>query len=138
MRDVRKGMARVVLSFTLMMVTGAGCLAPSSGGPPGEQQQMDQRTSEFRRRFTADFASAVESGQPILKSLNEIARREPDPEFRAIITDLAADIEAGGTLSGALAKHPSVFDAGYVDAVKTGEQSATLDLVLRQMAEAQQ
>lgn len=43
------------------------------------------------------------------------------------LTEIADDLQAGSSISAALAKHPKVFDDFYVSMVKAGEESGKLD-----------
>jgi type IV pilus assembly protein PilC len=45
------------------------------------------------------------------------------------------DIEGGSTLSGALAKNPRVFDKLYINIVRAGETSGSLDVILQRLAD---
>jgi type IV pilus assembly protein PilC len=55
-------------------------------------------------------------------------------KFREIIQDVYRSIEAGGTFSDALAKHPRVFSKLMIHMVHAGEVSGTLDTVLNRLA----
>lgn len=43
------------------------------------------------------------------------------------LTTIADDLQSGNSISGALSKHPKVFDEFYVSMVKAGEESGKLD-----------
>jgi type II secretory pathway component PulF len=48
---------------------------------------------------------------------------------------IADDLQSGNSISGALAKHPKVFDDFYVSMVKAGEESGKLDQTFQYLAD---
>ena len=51
------------------------------------------------------------------------------------LTAIGDDLQAGVTISGALAKHPDIFSDFYVNMVKVGEETGKLSDMLQQVAE---
>jgi type IV pilus assembly protein PilC len=52
-----------------------------------------------------------------------------------VIKDVRGDVEAGSTLNQAKKKFPRVFDDLYCNLVASGEQSGSLDIMLRRLSE---
>jgi type IV pilus assembly protein PilC len=52
-----------------------------------------------------------------------------------VLTTVADDIQAGNSISKALAKHPKVFSDFYVNMIKSGEESGKLDSTLAYLAD---
>ena len=72
---------------------------------------MNNEVSEFLRELVAK----LDAGQPLHSSLLEFAESdETAPALRPVIEQLADSIGKGSNFSRALAKHPTVFDPGYV------------------------
>ena len=84
--------------------------------------------------FTGQLATLLQSGLPLLKSLEVLTRQQRNPGFRRIIRNLADDVRAGNTLSNGLARHPKVFNNLYCNMVRAGEASGNLHLVLDRLA----
>jgi type II secretion system protein F len=80
--------------------------------------------------FTQQLASLLRSGMALSQALDVLERRAKKRNFGSILTSLRNDIVQGETLSGALAKHPKAFSKFYVNLVKAGEASGTLEEVL--------
>jgi type IV pilus assembly protein PilC len=55
--------------------------------------------------------------------------------FKGVIQTIRKDVEAGSTLNEAKRKYPKVFDDLYCNLVASGEQSGSLDVMLRRLAE---
>lgn len=84
--------------------------------------------------FTGQLATLLQSGLPLLKSLEVLTRQQKNPGFRRIIRNLADDVRAGNPISNGLARYPKVFGNLYCNMVRAGEASGHLDLVLDRLA----
>src|SRR5438105_8683482 len=101
----------------------------------------------FRRRkvkskilmvFTRQLATLVDSGLPLLRSLNVLAKQERDKLLKNTINKLADSVQSGSTFSDALALHPRIFNDLYVNMVRAGEAGGVLELVLNRLSEFQE
>lgn len=96
----------------------------------------------LHRRVTTDdqvllcqqLAAMLEAGIPLLRSLEVLsAQVESEPLVNAL-AHMRQDIEAGRTFRDAMAKHPHVFSAFWLNLVETGEASGHLAQSLQQLA----
>ena len=85
--------------------------------------------------FTRQLATLIESGLPLLKGLNVLAKQEANPVLKATINSIADSVQAGSTFSESLAQHPKLFNKLYVNMVKAGELGGVLEVVLNRLAE---
>src|SRR5246500_2966961 len=101
----------------------------------------------FRRRkvkskilmiFTRQLATLIDSGLPLLRSLNVLAKQERDKLMKNTIIKVADAVQGGSTFSDALALHPRIFNDLYVSMVKAGEVGGVLELVLNRLSEFQE
>jgi type IV pilus assembly protein PilC len=81
------------------------------------------------------FATMVNSGLPILRALSILADQTENPELGRVLGLVRTDVEQGASLSGAMAKHPKVFNDLFVAMVKSGEMGGSLDDVLMRLAD---
>src|SRR5437773_3855260 len=88
--------------------------------------------------FTRQLPTLMDSGLPLLRSLNVLAKQERDGVLRNTINKLADGVQGGNTFSDALALHPRIFNDLYVNMVKAGEIGGVLELVLNRLAEFQE
>jgi type IV pilus assembly protein PilC len=88
--------------------------------------------------FTRQLATLIDSGLPLLRSLNVLSRQERDKLLKKTINKLADSVQSGSTFSDALALHPRVFNDLYVNMVKAGEVGGVLELVLNRLSEFQE
>ena len=77
--------------------------------------------------FARQLSTMISVGLPLVRSLRSIARDHHDKKLKAIIGQVADDVQKGDALSAALGKHPQAFDEVFVSLVHTGEVSGTLD-----------
>src|SRR5438477_2283719 len=85
--------------------------------------------------FTRQLATLIDSGLPLLRGLNVLAKQERDPVLKSTIDKLADSVQSGSTFSESLAQYPFIFNDLYVNMVKAGEIGGVLELVLTRLAE---
>ena len=88
--------------------------------------------------FTRQLATLIDSGLPLLRGLNVLAKQEPDVVLKNTINTLADSVQGGSTFSESLASIPKIFNKLYVNMVKAGELGGVLELVLNRLAEYQE
>lgn len=88
--------------------------------------------------FTTQLAVLLNAGLPLLQSLRNISKQTPNPEIKKLTTEFINALESGVSFSEALAKHPEIFNQIYVNLVKAGEFSGTLDIALERLAVQQE
>jgi type IV pilus assembly protein PilC len=84
--------------------------------------------------FSRQFATMINSGLTLLRSLAILAEQTSNKELARIIGEVRRDVERGSSLSGALAKHPKAFSRLYVAMVRSGETGGSLDAVHSRLA----
>jgi len=84
--------------------------------------------------FSRQFATMVDSGLSISRSLAVLATQTENKYLAQKIHQIRDDVESGLALSAALAKHPKVFDHLYVSMIQAGEVGGSIDTVLKNTA----
>ena len=85
--------------------------------------------------FSRQFATMVNSGLPILRALSILSDQTDNAELARVLGIVRTDVEQGASLSGAMVKHPKVFNDLFVAMVKSGETGGSLDDVLLRLAD---
>ncbi len=85
--------------------------------------------------FTRQLATMVGAGLPLVSALDVAARQADSRRLREVLDEVREGIDAGGSLSGEMAKHPLAFSDLYVNTVHAGEVSGALDRVLAYLAD---
>src|SRR5947207_10633732 len=88
--------------------------------------------------FTRQLATLIDSGLPLLRGLNVLAKQERDPVLKRTTGALSDSVQSGNTFSDALAQHPKIFNELYVSMVKAGALGGVLEVVLTRLAEFQE
>lgn len=84
--------------------------------------------------FTRQFATLVNSGIPIVQSIDILAGSTSNIHLGVVLKKIKEDIEGGKKLGDAIAQHSRVFDKLYVNLLKAGEESGSLDTILERLA----
>jgi type IV pilus assembly protein PilC len=88
--------------------------------------------------FSRQFATMVNAGVPVAKSLAILKEQTTSKPFQIVIADLVKRVEGGTTLSAAMGAHPEVFSSVFVNMVAAGETGGILDEVLERLAVQQE
>lgn len=84
--------------------------------------------------FTRQMSTMIDAGLPLVRSLDILASQQTNAKFKSILTNVKETVEGGSTFADALARHPSVFTALYVQLVKAGESGGVLDVILQRLS----
>lgn len=85
--------------------------------------------------FTRQLSTLQDAGLPLLRSLRILEGQSKPGALKNTLMDVIEDVEAGNTLSEAMAKQPKCFDNLYVNMVKAGEAGGALEVILQRLAE---
>ena len=85
--------------------------------------------------FSRQFATMINSGLSLLRTLNILAEQTENPTLAETIGSLRDDVERGSSLSAAMTKFPKVFSPLFVAMVRAGETGGQLDTVLMRVAD---
>jgi type IV pilus assembly protein PilC len=106
-----------------------------------EQFKFEQIFDRFRgikardmAIFSRQFATLIESGMPMLRSLHTLEDQTEDQRLRDAITGIRQDVEAGSSLGDAMERRPQIFDPMFRAMVRSGESSGRLDEALGRVA----
>jgi len=88
--------------------------------------------------FSRQLSVLIDAELPLIQGLGLLAEQQKNKYFTRVITEVKEDVEAGAALNQALRKHPKVFDDLYCNLVASGEQSGSLDTMLRRLADYQE
>ena len=85
--------------------------------------------------FSRQLALLLDSGTPLVTALSLLRDQSTQKRFKTVIDDMILDLRQGQHLSQAMGKHPDVFPKMYVQSILVGEQSASLETILNQLAD---
>lgn len=85
--------------------------------------------------YSRQLSVLIDAELPLIQSLTILAEQTKNKYFCQVIRDIREAVEAGAALNQAKRKFPKVFDDLYCNLVASGEQSGSLDIMLRRLAE---
>ncbi len=85
--------------------------------------------------YSRQLSVLIDAELPLIQSLGILEEQQKNKYFQGVIRTVKEDVEAGSTLNQAKRKHPKAFDDLYCNLVASGEQSGSLDVMLRRLAE---
>jgi type II secretory pathway component PulF len=84
--------------------------------------------------FTKQLQTLLKAGIPIITCLSVIKEQAESENFEKMIEAISQDIEAGSKLSDALSQFPKAFPIIYINSIRVGEISGTLEDTLLQLS----
>lgn len=93
-------------------------------------QKVSKKNVKF---FTEQLSDLLASGVNLLQAIDLISQQVSNERMRLILDHIFNALRDGSSLSGALEKFPNVFDSFYINMVKSGEMSGSLDQVLNRL-----
>jgi type II secretory pathway component PulF len=108
----------------------------------GETSTASALSSLTRRRVsskdilavTTQLSTAVRAGLPLLNCLDLIRKQQHKPGMRGVFDDLVRSVNAGKSLSEAMAEHGNVFSPLYISMIRVGETGGILEQTSAQLA----
>ncbi|OGQ13817.1 MAG: type II secretion system protein GspF [Deltaproteobacteria bacterium RIFCSPHIGHO2_02_FULL_40_11] len=85
--------------------------------------------------MTRQLATLSKAHIPLVDALVAITDQIENEKLKLIMTDVKEQVNEGASFAQALEKHPQVFSNLFVNMVKAGESSGTLDSVLLRLAD---
>jgi type IV pilus assembly protein PilC len=108
------------------------------GGKKGKTFALGGVGSKALTTFTRQLSILQDAGLPILRSLKILEQQATSGALKNSLIDVCDEIEAGATLSEAMAKSPKAFNRLYVNMIKAGEAGGALEVILKRLAEFQE
>lgn len=113
-------------------------LKEKAGGGSGDVGQFLDKFKKVNEQaltvFSRQFATMINAGLAMVRCLDILSEQTEDKKLQSTLDQVRRDVEAGQTLSAALARHPQVFSTLYISMVKAGEMGGVLDEVLERLA----
>ncbi len=85
--------------------------------------------------FSRQFSVLMGAKVPIVQALKTVAKQTQHRKLRAIVLDLASEVENGIALSTAMESHRNAFTDFFINMVKSGETTGRLEEVMNYMAD---
>ena len=112
--------------------------AAKAGAKKGRSFAIGGASTKQLTTFTRQLSILQDAGLPILRSLRILEQQQKPGAMRNALMETCDEIEAGSTLSEAMAKSPKVFNRLYVNMIRAGEAGGALEVILQRLADFQE
>jgi type IV pilus assembly protein PilC len=110
-------------------------VAPAKGGFKVPFLKREKVRLKDLAIYSRQLSVLIDAELPLIQSLGILEEQQKNAYFKNVIKTVKDDVEAGSTLNQAKRKHPKAFDDLYCNLIASGEQSGSLDIMLRRLAE---
>lgn len=99
------------------------------------KQMMERVGLRDIAMLTRQLATLTRAGIPLVESLNALSDQADKSELKRVLSEVRQKVNEGSSLAKALGDHPKYFTDLYVNMVRAGESSGSLDVVLTRLTE---
>jgi len=85
--------------------------------------------------LTRQLGTLLKAGVPLAESLGALVDQVERPGLKRVLAEVKTQVNEGSSLGDAMQKYPRVFPDLYVNMIRAGEASGTLEVVLARLAE---
>ncbi len=85
--------------------------------------------------LSRQLATLFDAQVSALRVFRLLGAEAENPQMRKVLNDIADDLQAGSSISRSLAAHPDVFSAFYINMVRAGEESGSLEKSFNYLAD---
>ncbi len=117
------------IGYRVVSIKPASSFFSTSGG----FFQAKVKSSEMVT-FSRQLALLLESGVGIIQALELLQGQSTDSALKKVLMAVINDLRGGKSLSLALGQHPKVFSKLYCKMISVGEQTGSLETVLKSLA----
>lgn len=126
---------------TALRKDGVLLTVATEGKAAEEKAKKDIKIFEFLSRpstsdvavLTRQLATLVGAGIPLFESLAALVEQVENEQLKRALTQVREQVREGTSFAKALEAHPTVFPPLYVNMVRAGEASGTLQQVLERL-----
>ena len=85
--------------------------------------------------MTRQLATLIHAGIPLVDSLTALVEQVDKERLKRVLSKIRERVNEGASLGDSLGDHPKVFSTLYINMIRAGESSGTLDLVLARLSD---
>ena len=85
--------------------------------------------------LSRQLATLFDAQVSALRIFRLLAAESENPQLRNVLNDIADDLQAGSSISRALGAHPDVFTPFYINMVRSGEETGSLEKSFNYLAD---
>ena len=85
--------------------------------------------------FTRQLSTLLGSGMPLVPSLSILMKQAKNPLLKKSLAQIREQVNEGKSLTESMSNFPQIFPSFYLNMVRAGEASGTINLVLERLAD---
>ncbi len=85
--------------------------------------------------FTSQFAALVQAGMPVVDAFEIVIQQTEKGSMRKVLSVIKEEVNKGVSLAEAFRLFPKYFPPLYVNMIRAGEESGSLEIVLARLAD---
>jgi general secretion pathway protein F len=85
--------------------------------------------------LTRQLATLLGAGLPLVPSLTTLVNQTSHPVLKKTLSQIKEEVNEGNSLTQSMSGFPQIFPSYYVNMVRAGEASGTIDIVLGRLAD---
>jgi len=98
-------------------------------------QYFQRITQQDLAEMTSQLSTLLAASVPMIESLTAVIDQCEKEKLKVVLTDLREKVNQGIALADAMAAHPKVFSNLYINMVRAGEASGSLEIVFQRLAD---
>ncbi len=110
-------------------------ITPTAGGGTLRLAPGSRVKDKHITLFTRELSMLLTAGLPLERALGLLSQQDATPSLAALAGDILTKVRAGNSLSGALEAQSAAFPPIYINLVRAGEVSGSIEDVLMRLAE---
>jgi len=85
--------------------------------------------------MTRQLSTLLGAGLPLVSSLEALIAQATNPKLKKTLAQIKEEVNEGSSFAGSISHYPAIFSPFYINMVRAGEASGTLDIVLERLAD---
>ncbi len=85
--------------------------------------------------MTRQLATLLGASLPLVPSLTALISQTTNPKLKKTLAQIKEDVNEGNSFAWSISHYPGIFSTFYINMVRAGEASGTLDIVLERLAD---
>jgi len=106
-----------------------------AAGPLSMPSIFNRVSADDIHAMTRQLATLLNAGIPLVGALDALMEQSTSPPLKRIIAQIKESVNEGNSLTVSISRHPKLFSNIYINMVRAGEASGSLDVVLERLAE---
>jgi len=135
-KSVEGGSAEVADRATHRGAGTRGVPTPAEMPAKGRTIRLGKRVKVMElAEVTRQLSTLLKASIPVVDCIAAVSKQTENLLLQRILNEIRRAVTEGKSLGGSMADHPNVFNDLYVNMVRAGESSGTLDIVFARLAD---